>query len=267
MSSADGTRPRLTGLARLESQTPDRVKVEPDGTIRPVADGTGEVDRTIAGQAKRTSRSKSRMQTIPAAVSFRNEIVPVLTKLGCNQGACHGSQHGKGGFKLSLLGFEPDGDFTAIVKSAEERRVTPFAPEESLLLLKPTLAVAHGGGKRLEHDSPVYRLLTCNGSKQGAPGPRDDDPRVVGLKVYPESRLMEPGQEQHLAVLASLSDGSERDVTDRARFDTLNEGVATIRPSGLGQDSRPRRGQHHGPLPGPCGHGAADCPVRTRKAV
>ena len=137
----------------------------------------------------------------PRTVSFRNEVVPLLTKLGCNQGACHGGQHGKGGFKLSLLGFEPDVDFTAIVKSAEERRVTPFAPEESLLLLKPTLAVAHGGGKKMEVDSPAYRLLTL-WLEKGAPGPRDDDPRVVGIKVYPDHRLMEPGQEQQLAVIA-----------------------------------------------------------------
>ena len=158
--------------------------------------------------------------------------MPLLTKLGCNQGACHGGQHGKGGFKLSLLGFEPDVDFTAIVKSAEERRITPFAPEESLLLLKPTLAVAHGGGKKMEVDSPAYRLLTL-WLEQGAPGPRDDDPRVVGIKVYPDHRLMEPGQDQQLAVIATLSDGSESDVTRDARFDTLNEGVATVRPSGL----------------------------------
>ena len=138
----------------------------------------------------------------------------------------------RAGFKLSLLGFEAESDYTSIVKSAEQRRVTPFAPEESLILLKPTLAVAHGGGKRLEADSPSYRLLTL-WLEQGAPGPRDDDPRVVGLKVYPERRLMETGQEQHLAVIAGLSDGTERDVTDQARFDTLNEGVATVRPGGL----------------------------------
>jgi hypothetical protein len=168
----------------------------------------------------------------PRAVSFRNEVVPLLTKLGCNQGACHGGQHGKGGFKLSLLGFEPEVDFTAIVKSAEERRVTPFAPEESLLLLKPTLAVAHGGGKKMEVDSPAYRLLTL-WLEQGAPGPREEDPRVIGIKVFPEHRLMEPGQEQQLAVIAALSDGSETDVTRDARFDTLNEAVATVRPAGL----------------------------------
>ena len=158
--------------------------------------------------------------------------MPLLTKLGCNQGACHGGQHGKGGFKLSLLGFEPDVDFTAIVKSAEERRITPFAPEESLLLQKPTRAVAHGGGKKLDVDSPAYRLLV-EWLEQGTPGPRDDDPRVAGIKVYPEHRIMQPDQEQRLVVVATRSDGSECDVTNDARFDTLNEGVATAGPSGL----------------------------------
>jgi hypothetical protein len=84
----------------------------------------------------------------------------------------------------------------------------------------------------MEVDSPAYRLLT-HWLEQGAPEPRDNDPRIVGLKVYPERSLMGPGQQQQLAVLATLSDGSESDVTSEARFDTLNEGVATVRPSGL----------------------------------
>jgi hypothetical protein len=165
-------------------------------------------------------------------VSFRNEVVPLLTKLGCNQGACHGSQRGKGGFKLSLLGFEPEADYVAIVKSAEERRVTPFAPEESLLLLKPTLAVAHRGGKRLENDSPAYRLVWL-WLEQGAQGPRDNDPQVAGIAVDPQQTLMKQGQEQQLSVVAAFSDGSKRDVTADARFDSLSEGVATVRPMGL----------------------------------
>jgi Protein of unknown function (DUF1553)/Protein of unknown function (DUF1549) len=168
----------------------------------------------------------------PRQVSFRNEIMPLLTKLGCNQGACHGGQHGKGGFKLSLLGFEPESDFASIVKSAKQRRITPFAPEESLILLKPTLGVAHGGGKRLDPGSTPYRLLT-QWLTQGAPGPRDEDPRVVGLTVYPEHRVMDRGQEQRLTVIARFSDGTQRDVTDTARFDSLSEGVATVRSAGV----------------------------------
>jgi hypothetical protein len=221
----------LTAEARLESKTPGRFKVESDGTIRPLADGRGELSVHCGSSERRVPVEVSR-SAAPHKVSFRNEIVPTLTKLGCNQGACHGGQHGKGGFKLSLLGFEPESDYTAIVKSAEERRVTPFAPEESLILLKPTLTVAHGGGKRIEAGSPPYRQLLL-WLEQGAPGPRGDDPIVVGLKVYPPHRLMKPGDEQHLAVLAALSDGSERDVTAAARFDTINEGVATVRPTGL----------------------------------
>ncbi len=182
-SAHDGGRRDVTLDARVESKTPDRVKVEPDGEIRPLADGAGEIvvrfgtiDTIVPVAIERTARQ------VP--ISFRNQVEPVLTKLGCNQGACHGSQHGKGGFKLSLLGFDPEPDYTAIVKSAEQRRVAPFAPEESLLLLKPTLTVAHGGGKKMEVDSPAYRLLVAMAGTR-APEPRDDDPRIVGLKVYP----------------------------------------------------------------------------------
>jgi hypothetical protein len=196
-----------------------------------VADGSG-VLVVRHGRAQAVVLAHVARAGLPRAISFRNEVIPALTKLGCNQGACHGSQHGKGGFKLSLLGFEPESDYIAIVKSAGERRVTPFAPEESLVLLKPTLSVAHGGGKRLEPGSPIYRVVR-EWLESGTPGPRDDDPRVAGLAVYPKHRLMAPGQEQQLAVLATLSDGSQRDVTASARFDTLNEGVATVRPAGL----------------------------------
>ena len=99
-------------------------------------------------------------------------------------------------------------------------------------MLKPTLAVAHGGGKKMEADSPAYQFLVRSARGRSA-GPRDDDPRVVGHQGYPDHRLMEAGQEQQLTVTARLSDGSESDVTADARFDTLNEGVATVRPSGL----------------------------------
>ncbi len=226
----DGRTTDRSAEARLEVLRRDLVKVE-NGLLRPLADGTTEVavrfDKLVARVSVEVIGAKA-----PRHVSFRNEIIPILTKLGCNQGACHGSQHGKGGFKLSLLGFEPESDYISIVKSAEQRRVTPFAPEESLILLKPTLAVAHGGGKRLDSGSDAYKLLAL-WLEQGAPGPRDDDPRVVDLKVYPLRRLMEAGQEQRFTVVATSSDGSERDVTDSARFDTLNEGVATITPGGI----------------------------------
>src|SRR5947209_3597191 len=83
------------------------------------------------------------------AVNFTRDVVPLLTKLGCNSGACHGSFQGRGGFRLSLLGFDPVADFDALAREARGRRVFPAAPDSSLLLLKPTMAVPHGGKKRL----------------------------------------------------------------------------------------------------------------------
>jgi hypothetical protein len=226
---ADGAKRDVTAQVKLEPAS--CVRVDERGLLRPVSDGEGEVLVKLGAVETRVTVEVKDAQT-ERRVSFKNEIVPVLTKLGCNQGACHGGQHGKGGFKLSLLGFEPAPDYTAIVKSAEGRRVTPFAPEESLLLLKPTLDVAHGGGKKLQPDSSEYDLLRL-WLEQGAPGPVADDPTVKALTVLPARRIMEPGQDQRLVVLASMSDGSERDVTARAKFDTLNEGVAKVDPAGV----------------------------------
>ncbi|MDR3634459.1 MAG: DUF1553 domain-containing protein [Isosphaeraceae bacterium] len=228
---ADGTFRDVTGAAGFRSRAETKARVDERGVVRPVADGTAEIDVTV-GTATAAVPVEVRGARADRRVSFRNEIVPVLTKLGCNQGACHGSQHGKGGFKLSLLGFEPEPDYTAIVKSAEGRRVTPFAPEESLLLLKATLAVAHGGGKKMDPDSPEYRLLRL-WLEEGAPPPVKDDPTVTAVAVLPSRRVLEPDESQHLVVLATYTDGTVRDVTDQAKYDTLNEGVAKVDGKGL----------------------------------
>jgi hypothetical protein len=225
----EGTRRDLTAEAQLEVLDPAIARIDDQGQIRPVADGSAEVR---VGSAETRVKVTVKDASVPRRVSFRNEIVPLLTKLGCNQGACHGAQHGKGGFKLSLLGFEVEPDHTAIVKSAEGRRVTPFAPEESLLLLKPTLTVAHGGGKKFEADSPAFDLIRL-WLEQGAPGPLADDPSVLGVAVYPDRRLMAPDQEQRFVVVARFSDGSQRDVTDAAKYDALNEGVARVDAAGV----------------------------------
>ncbi len=224
--ATDETRRDVTPQVQVETSDPAIARWDGQGRVRPVADGEAEV-RVRLGSAEARVKVAVKDAQAQRRVSFRNEIVPLLTRLGCNQGACHGGQHGKGGFKLSLLGFEAAPDHTAIVKSAEGRRVTPFAPGESLLLLKPTLAVAHGGGKRFEPESPAYDLIR-EWLEQGAPGPATDDPVVVGVKVFPDRGLMEPDQEQRLVVVARYSDGTQRDVTDQARYDALNEGVAKV---------------------------------------
>ena len=227
---ADGSTRDVSGEARIEVS--DATVVKADGMVlSPVADGSKAVTVRV-GSAEATVAVEVARSSAPRVVSFRHEVMPILTKLGCNQGACHGGQHGKGGFRLSLLGFEPALDHTQIVKSAEGRRVTPFAPEESLLLLKPTLALAHGGGKRLEPESPEYDLIRL-WLEQGAPEPADADPSVTSVAVFPDRRVMESGDAQRLVAVATLSDGTQRDVTARAKFDALNEAVAKVDAAGL----------------------------------
>src|SRR5262249_3950620 len=121
--------------------------------------------------------------------SFINDVVPVLTKVGCNAGACHGSQYGKGGFKLSLLGYDPQLDYDSIRKDARGRRVTAGAPEQSLLLRKPSGAVPHGGGLRLPRGSPGYQMLLA-WLRSGAPGPAAREPHLVAISLTPVEAVL-----------------------------------------------------------------------------
>src|SRR3954463_6082671 len=114
------------------------------------------------------------------APSFRNHIQPILAKAGCSLGACHGAAAGQGGFKLSLRGYDDEGDWLTLTRGAFGRRITPADPARSLILLKPTNAVPHKGGKRFEVESPEWTMLV-NWIAAGAPGPKADDPRAQRL--------------------------------------------------------------------------------------
>jgi len=165
-------------------------------------------------------------------VSFLNEVVPLLTKLGCNSGGCHGKASGQNGFKLSLLGFEPDWDHSALIKQARGRRVFPASPDKSLLLLKAVGQVPHGGGKRLEVDSDDYRVLRAwIGS--GAPGPRHDEPALERISVSPGRRVLRRNSKQPLLVTAHFSDGVSRDVTRQAVYESNVPEIADVGENGL----------------------------------
>ncbi|HKB37595.1 MAG TPA: DUF1549 domain-containing protein, partial [Gemmataceae bacterium] len=167
-----------------------------------------------------------------AEVRFTRDVVPALTKAGCNSGACHGSFQGRGGFRLSLLGFDPQADFDALAREARGRRVFPALPEHSLVLLKPTGAVAHGGGKRLDKDSPAYRVLRA-WIARGLPAPAEDDPVVVRLEVTPRKAVLQSGKEAVLRVRAVWSDGRSRDVTPWALYESNKDPVADVGPTGV----------------------------------
>src|SRR5262249_40133655 len=167
----------------------------------------------------------------PFTWSFRNDVIPVLTKMGCNSGACHGALAGKNGFKLTLRGYDPDVDYDTLTRQSDGRRVSLSAPADSLILLKPTLAIAHGGGKRFATTSLEYRVI-AEWIAAGAPAPADRDPVVQGLEVYPASATLKPEGEQQLVVRAKYSDGQLRDVTRWVKFTSSDEGVATVDDSG-----------------------------------
>ena len=163
--------------------------------------------------------------------NFRNHVQSVLTKAGCNMGACHGAGAGKNGFYLSLRGYDDEADWAAITRHAGGRRISPTDPGRSLLLLKATGTVPHKGGKRFEVQSPEYRTL-AEWIAGGAPGPMDSDPRLNRLEVLPEKSRRKPGDKYALQVRAHFSDGRVEDVTRWAKYTSANESVANLGDGG-----------------------------------
>lgn len=177
-------------------------------------------------------------------IDFTNDVIPILTKAGCNAGACHAKAGGgQNGFELSLLGFEPDLDFDRIVSQARGRRIFPAAPEESLLLRKATGGVPHTGGVRIGVGSPEYQLLAewIRGGalpRVGLRSGQSDEPstissELVDVLVQPELQRMQPGQSQQLTVIAIYSDGGTRDVTALALYESNNPAIATVSDTGV----------------------------------
>ncbi|HET6881526.1 MAG TPA: DUF1549 and DUF1553 domain-containing protein [Pirellulales bacterium] len=166
-------------------------------------------------------------------VSFRNEIVPLLTKAGCNAGVCHAKAgNGQNGFQLSLLGFEPLDDYEQLVKKARGRRLSFASPDHSLLLLKASAQVPHGGGRRLDPSSEGYALLR-EWIAQGAPWGMDDEPRFESFEVQPARGTIARGSRQQLKALAHYSDGSVRDASNLALYESNNTAMAEVSDEGL----------------------------------
>lgn len=164
--------------------------------------------------------------------SFIHEVLPILTKAGCNSGACHGALAGKGGLKLSLRGYDPDADHHVLTRQNLGRRVDLAAPDQSLLLLKATGAIKHGGGQRLAPGSADSQLL-LQWLGAGAPGPRGGERTLTRIDVEPVHSLVKPEQKVTLRVTAHYSTGPSRDVTRWAKFTSTDDLVATIDDEGV----------------------------------
>lgn len=164
--------------------------------------------------------------------SFRNDVLPVLTRLGCNSGACHGAAAGKNGFRLTLRGYAPEVDYDVLTRQTLGRRINKERPAESLLLLKATGAIEHGGGVRTSVGSPEYQVM-LGWIAGGLQRPIEGERLVARIDASPKVANVVPGATQQLTVTATYSDGSTRDVTRLAKFDATDAGVAKVDENGL----------------------------------
>jgi hypothetical protein len=213
------------------SSNPDVATVGSDGVVRPVANGEATITAKVGDQTAAARVTVTGLDQ-PFQWSFRNDILPVLAKAGCNSGACHGALAGKGGFRLSLRGYDPATDHFNIVKQDRGRRIELADPGRSLFLAKPSAAIPHKGGLRFETGSLEYRILS-DWVAHGAAPPRDDDPRVERLEVLPERTLHQVGDTQQMLVRAHFTDGRAEDVTRWVKWNSANEAVCRVDDNGL----------------------------------
>ncbi|HET6881090.1 MAG TPA: DUF1549 domain-containing protein [Pirellulales bacterium] len=232
VSAGEGDRTRdVTREMRWQAPSGACASIDPQGIVRGSSDGACQITGTL-GDAQIVIPVTVSGTTQPGPVSFSLEVLPVLTKSGCNSGKCHGSPSGKGGFALSLRGFDPARDFDRIVRHDAGRRVDLLHQGESLLVAKPTLRLPHGGGRRFGADDPLAERLV-EWIAAGAPY-NPNDPKPVSIEVFPAERWLESNVDaQQLRVVVQLADGSSRDVTHLAHYSASPEGRAEVTPAGL----------------------------------
>ena len=221
----------LTATAKYSSANPAIAEVDAKGQV--TARGTGETQVLVElDQNKLTVPVRVEQGDAPRPVSFRHDVQTVLTRAGCNMGACHGAQAGKKGFKLTLRGYDHERDFTTLTRQSRGRRVSTTEPDSSLLLQKAIGEIPHSGGIRFDDKSEEYRLLR-DWIVQGAAGPSRTDPVVTQIEILPKLSQLTPGQKQPLLVIAHDSDGRQRDVTHWSKFTSTEIGVASVDEEGV----------------------------------
>jgi hypothetical protein len=227
---ADGKLVDVTRQAQF-SFSDDAIARIAGTTVVPRRDGLTELTISAGGVAIQTLVHVQNLDHYPP-VHFALDVVPILSKLGCNSGGCHGRASGQNGFKLSVFGYDPVGDYDSIVKQARGRRVFPSSPNRSLILAKPSGGVPHGGGVRLPKDSLDYQLLE-QWVDQGMPVGDEHAPRLAGLRVSPQERELGAGGAQQILATAVYSDGSLRDVSAAALYSGNAPHVADVDGQGL----------------------------------
>ena len=228
---ADGRLVDLTAAATYAVSDAKVARVAADGRVFPLASGTATITATAEGKSVTVPVVAEKMDA-PLPINFTNHVVPIFTKLGCSAGGCHGKIAGQNGFRLSLLGFDPEFDYENLLKEGRGRRVFPAAPDQSLLLTKASGAAPHGGGKKMNAGSEEYKIVR-RWIASGMPFGTKDDPTVTKISVFPEARVVDRKGRQQLAVFAHYSDGSVEDITRRTQYESNDTDIAAVSEAGL----------------------------------
>ncbi|MFT5300890.1 MAG: hypothetical protein ACI87E_000833 [Mariniblastus sp.] len=201
-------------------------------TFRAAADGETTISVSLDSFKVDVPVKITDSQTNPP-LSFTNDVMPVFTKSGCNAGSCHGAARGKDGFRLSLYGFDPQGDYHRLTREMLGRRIDLAIPNECLLITKATGEVPHSGGELFKPGTEYYNTL-LNWLEAGASFDSDAVPQVVGIELYPKSAVLNGADsQQKLTVRAKYADGSDRDVTSLAYFSSNNDNSAMVSQDGM----------------------------------
>jgi WD40 repeat protein len=220
----------LTRSAKIAAEGAT-VEISPRGMVRPLADGAGKVTVVFEDQKAEVTVEVSGQKDKYQADFIRN-VSPIISKVGCNAGTCHGAKEGKNGFKLSLRGYDPETDLRSLTDDLASRRVNLASPDDSLMLLKAVAEVPHEGGRRITVDSRYYQTLRqwiADGAKLDL-----DSPRVKRIEILPQDPVVQRiGSRQQMRVMATYGDDTTRDVTAEAFIETGNADVATADGQGL----------------------------------
>jgi hypothetical protein len=227
---ADGVTQDVTSRARFKIGNEKLARLD-HAAVLSVAEGETELRVSFGGRSQSVPLSVT-AATVHPALSFKLDVLPVVTKAGCNTGACHGTSRGKDGFHLSLFGFDPDGDYYRLTREQIGRRINLAIPADSLIVKKGLGAVQHTGGVRFTSNSPIYQTLVA-WLEAGAKADATNVTKLAGIEVFPKAAVMEGSNTvQRFIVRAHYADGADRDVTPLAVFISNNDGTAKVGEDG-----------------------------------
>ncbi len=228
---ASGDLVDLTRAARFNPRAPEVVSVSSQGHVQGRSDGKGVIEVEAAGFTREVAVSVAQT-TAPRRFNFEDDITPLLSRFGCNSSGCHGKAEGQNGFRLSVFGYDPKADYNALVVESRGRRISPAAPDHSLLLLKLSGTMPHGGGPRIRPGTTEFETIR-DWIAAGVPFGEAGDPKLVSIQISPAERILSTGAQQQLRAVASYTDGRTVDITHLAQFQSNNENLARVDDDGL----------------------------------